>query len=309
MRDVAAVALGSWSRLALGVAALIGVLGFAWPFVVTADSSISDGLVPPLMFGVLLLLVLAVLLAQIADGGISAKALALLGVLSAVGAGLRPMGAGTAGIETVFFLLVLAGRVLGPGFGFVLGSTTLLSSALLTGGVGPWLPYQMFGASFVGLAAGLLPRARGVRELLLLGGYGVLAGYLYGFLQNLSTWPFVLGADTSSSFVKGASIGSNLHGYGVYYGLTSLGWDTGRAITNVVLIGVTGPAVLAALRRAARKAAFAAPVLFTPYDDVRPAPQAELTAPTPPTEKLTEHGNDRNVATDLDAHGARQPGE
>jgi hypothetical protein len=30
---------------------------------------------------------------------------------------LRPLGAGTAGIETVFFILVLAGRVFGPASG------------------------------------------------------------------------------------------------------------------------------------------------------------------------------------------------
>ena len=120
---------------------------------------------PPLMFGVLLVLVLAVVFAEIADGGIDAKALAMLGVLSAVNAALRPLGAGTAGIETVFFLLVLAGRVFGPGFGFALGCTSLFASALLTGGVGPWMPYQMFGCAWVGLFAGLLPRVRGRAEI------------------------------------------------------------------------------------------------------------------------------------------------
>ena len=35
---------------------------------------------------------------------------------------------------------------LGPGFGFALGATTLMSSALITGGVGPWLPFQMIAA-------------------------------------------------------------------------------------------------------------------------------------------------------------------
>ena len=77
------------------------------------------------------------MLAELADGGIDAKALAMLGVLSAVNAALRPLGAGTAGIEIVFFLLILAGRVFGPGFGFVLGCTSLFASALLTAGVGP----------------------------------------------------------------------------------------------------------------------------------------------------------------------------
>ena len=60
--------------------------------------------------------------------------LAILGVLSAVNALMRALGAGTAGIELVFFLLILAGRVFGPGFGFVLGCTSLFASALLTAG-------------------------------------------------------------------------------------------------------------------------------------------------------------------------------
>ena len=61
----------------------------------------------------------------------------------------------------MFFTLVIAGRVFGAGFGFTLGCTTLFASALLTGGVGPWMPYQMFGCAWVGLFAGLLPPAIG----------------------------------------------------------------------------------------------------------------------------------------------------
>ncbi len=81
------------------------------------------------------------------------------------------------GIETVFFLLVLGGRVYGPGFGFVLGSTTLFASAILTGGIGPWLPFQMLAASWVGLGAGLLPPARGRREIALLAAYGAVSAF------------------------------------------------------------------------------------------------------------------------------------
>jgi energy-coupling factor transport system substrate-specific component len=43
-------------------------------------------------------------------------------------------------------------------------------------------------------------------------------------------------------------------GFGVYALLTSPGsFDTGRAITNAVTILLLGPAVLATMRRAARK--------------------------------------------------------
>jgi energy-coupling factor transport system substrate-specific component len=45
---------------------------------------------------------------------------------------------------------------------------------------------------------------------------------------------------------------------------STVGWDTGRALTNLVAIVLLGPAVLVALRRAARRAAFDAPVEFDP---------------------------------------------
>ena len=142
-------------------------MAFLWPFVVSAGT-VPDSSIAPLLFGTLLVLVLVVLIAQISEGGVDAKALALLGVLSAINAGLRLLGAGTAGIETVFFLLVLSGRAYGPGFGFTLGCTSLFASAMITGGVGPWMPYQMFGCAFVGLSAGLLPRCRGRVEVAML---------------------------------------------------------------------------------------------------------------------------------------------
>jgi energy-coupling factor transport system substrate-specific component len=245
------------------VASGIGLVAFLWPFL-AVPSSFDRSFTPPLMFGLLLLLVLAVLFAEIADGGIDAKAVAMLGVLSAVNAALRPLGAGTAGVETVFFVLVLAGRVFGPGFGFSLGCTSLFASALITGGVGPWLPYEMFGCAWIGMIAGLLPRLRGKWELVMLAGYGAVSGYVYGLLVNLSFWPFSLDPGSSISYLPGASFSDQWHRYLVFDATTSLGWDTGRASTNFVLILVVGPAVLAVLRRAARRAAFAAPVQFEP---------------------------------------------
>ena len=254
------------SALVLLLASTAGLAVFVWPLLVSprpdAAGHTTDA---PLIFVLTLPVLVLVVLAEVSSGGIDAKALALLGVLSAVNAALRPLGAGTAGIETVFFLLVLAGRVFGPGFGFVLGSTSLFASALLTAGVGPWLPFQMLAASWVGLGAGLLPRARGKAEIALLAGYGVLAAYAYGLLMNLSYWPYATGPGTELSYVAGAPLLENLQRFLVFSVVTSTaGWDTGRALTNLVAIVLVGPAVLVALRRAARRAAFDAPVSFTP---------------------------------------------
>ncbi len=182
---------------------MFGVVAFAWPFFVAPGSSLGASSVAPVIFGALLLLVLAVVLAQLSEGGLDSKALALLGVLSALGAALRPLGAGTAGVETIFFLLIVSGRALGPGFGFSLGCTTLFASALITSGVGPWMPYQMFACAWIGLGAGLLPSASGRREIAMLAAYGAASAFFYGLVLNLSFWPFTLGADTSLSFVPG----------------------------------------------------------------------------------------------------------
>ena len=258
---VRAIRIPPRTVLSLAMATFIGVVAFLWPFVLRADSVGSTG-VAAVLFGVLLVLVLAVVFAEIADGGIDSKAVAMLGVLSAVNAGLRPLGAGTAGIETVFFVLVIAGRVFGPGFGFSLGCTSLFASAILTGGIGPWVPYQMFGCAWVGLFAGLLPRVRGRVEVLMLAFYGAVCGYAFGFMLNLQFWPFSVDPHSSIAYLPGASFTTQWHRYLLFDATTSLGWDTGRAATNFVLILLVAPIALTTLRRAARRAAFEAPVVF-----------------------------------------------
>jgi energy-coupling factor transport system substrate-specific component len=255
------------SRLVLGLASLAGLAVFAWPLVISPGAGVSgQSGDAPLVFLLTLPVLVVVVLAEVSSGRIDAKALALLGVLSAVNAALRPLGAGTAGIETVFFLLVLSGRIFGPGFGFVLGSTSLFASALLTAGVGPWLPFQMLAASWVGLGAGLLPRrVRGKWEIAMLGAYGVFAAYAFGLLMNLSFWPYAAGSGADLSYVAGGPVLENLQRFLVFTAVTStIGWDTGRALINLAAIVLLGPAVLVALRRAARRAAFDAPVDFTP---------------------------------------------
>jgi energy-coupling factor transport system substrate-specific component len=92
--------------------------------------------------------------------------------------------------------------------------------------------------------------------------YGIVCAYAFGLLMNLSSWPYALGIEVpghsgSLSFVPGAPLLENLHRFGIYTLLTSTGgWDTGRAITNSVAIVVLGPAILATLRRAGRRASY-----------------------------------------------------
>ncbi|MGE6732339.1 ECF transporter S component, partial [Streptomyces sp. NPDC059900] len=278
-RQARPIRLGPRSVGALALVSAVGVVAFGWPLIAGGDSGLSahagDA---PWLFAALLPLLLAVAVATIADVGLDAKAIAMLGVLAAAGAALRPLGAGTAGIEPMFFLMVLSGRVLGPGFGFVLGAVSMFASALLTGGVGPWMPFQMLSMGWVCMGAGLLPGAdsspssrlrssrggpiRGRRELWLLAAYGAVSSVLYGTVMNLQGWPYLGGLATGVSFVPGDPVGDNLGRFIAYCLATSLGWDLPRAVVTVLLSLALGPAVLKALRRATRRAAFEAQVTF-----------------------------------------------
>ncbi len=265
-RQARAVRLGPRSLAALALVSAVGVAGFTWPFLAPPTSQLSaHAQDAPWLFAGLLVLLVAVVAAAISESGLGPKAVAMLGVLAATGAALRPIGAGTAGIEPMFFLMVLSGRVLGPGFGFVLGSVTMFASALLTGGVGPWMPFQMLAMGWFAMGAGLLPgpdRLRGRAELLMLAGYGFLAAFAYGTVMNLAGWPFMSALASNVAFDPHATVPANLARFLAYCLATSLGWDLGRAVVTVLLTLALGPAVLRALRRATRRAAFETPVTF-----------------------------------------------
>jgi energy-coupling factor transport system substrate-specific component len=251
---------------------LFGVAAFGWPLLihqVAGQNSAHSGDAPWIFVG-LLPLVLAIVIAELSEGAIDAKAVALLGILAACFAALRVASPGINGFEPEWFLLILAARVFGRGFGFVLGTIAFFASALITGGVGPWLPFQMLAAGWVGFGAGCLPPMRGLPERLLLATYGVLSALAYGLLINFWFWPFV-GSTTSYSFVPGLGTIANLHRFILFDLTTSLGFDLTRAVTCAVLILVLGRPVLAALRRASRRAAFEPEIEFTEPTDAASA--------------------------------------
>jgi len=270
------------SAAVLALASLAGLLMLVWPLLVRVPEHARVD--PPFLFLGLLPVVLVLVLVEVSEDGLDPRVLAVLGILSAVNALLRGLSAGVAGVELVFFLLILAGRVFGPAFGFVLGCTSLFASALMTAGVGPWLPFQMMVSAWVGMGAGLLPRrVAGRAEIAMLVGYGIVASYAFGLLMNLSSWPFALGVDVpghagSLAFVPGDPLTANLHRFAVYTLLTSTGsWDTGRAVTTSVALVVLGPAVLATLRRAARRVTVLGTVSAAPAAPAAPAQARRVT--------------------------------
>ena len=240
------------------VASLIGLVAFFYPFllpaVAPADDRTAHAADAPLLFAAVAGLCLLAILADLggAHGPGTAKTVALLGVLVATDATLRLVPS-VLGASPIFLLILLVGTVFGPAVGFQMGALTLLVSAFLTGGLGPYLPYQMLGAGWVGLTAGWLPRpANPRRRLWLLAAFGALWGFLYGALLNLWFWPFTApgaAADAGLAWHPGLSAAETLLRYAKFYLVTSFGFDLFRAAGNAVLVLALGGPVLRVLDR------------------------------------------------------------
>jgi energy-coupling factor transport system substrate-specific component len=190
---------------------------------------------------------------------LSTRLLAVLAALVAIDATLRlVIVIGLLGFSPIFFLVIAGGFVMGPSFGFAGGALTLLLSAVLTAGLGPWLPYQMLAAGWVGMGAGYLGRAtrRSTSPLAvaLLCLYGGVAGFAYGVLLDLWEWPLLVAAGSSPlSWAPGIGLAALLGRFGGFYLATSVAYDSFRAAGNLVLLAVLGPAVIRALDRFRRR--------------------------------------------------------
>ncbi|MCB1254810.1 MAG: ECF transporter S component [Austwickia sp.] len=267
-------------HLSLALLTLIGLAAFGWPFLVSAPVGASHGQDAPWLFAALVGLSGAVVLAEQGSRRLDAKSVAMIGVIAALGGAMRVLSAGVAGLEPMFFVVVLAGRVLGARLAFLTGALSLLTGAFLTGAVGPWAPFQMVATGWVALGAALLPPVRGRAEVWLLAAYGLLAGLLYGLVMNLWFWPFLgASAPDGAGFVTGAPIETNLRHYLAFYLLTSLGWDLPRGLLTAALTVLAGRPLLRTLRRATRRAAFDAPVRFEPAIPSQTPARADAPAP------------------------------
>ena len=246
------------SRIALVMTSATSALGFLWPFFINEKQGH-----PQWIFLLATPFALFLLMASISNRNFDSKTIALLAVLSALIAALRPMGTGAVGIEPMWFVLILSARVFGSSFGFLLGAISMFLSAILTGGLGPWVAYQSFAAGWIGLGIALIPtKIRGRREIFLLSIYGILAAEFFGIAMDLQFWPWALGTDTQLSYSAGASLSENLSRFFSYHFLSAMAWDIPRAVFTASLMLVAGKPILNTLRRAYTRAAFMTPIEF-----------------------------------------------
>lgn len=242
---------------------VIGALAFAYPLLLPLWGAAPGSLAPNApLFTLVVGLCFVALLLEVQGDAMSPKFTALLGVLVAQNAVLRFAETalpGPGGFSPIFFPILAAGYVYGARFGFLMGALTIFVSALITGGVGTWLPYQMLAAGWVGLSAPLcriLVRSRSGagtrREVVVLTGFGGLWGFLFGALMSLSSWSYVAPPVAPGA----ATVARTLRDFLAFYLANSLVWDVARVAGNVGLMAAFGAPTLRALRRFQRRFAF-----------------------------------------------------
>jgi energy-coupling factor transport system substrate-specific component len=243
------------NHLVIIVACLIGLAAFLYPFFnsalpQSATRSNAHAEDAPLLMVGMVVICLGSVLATLGSGEMNSKTVAMLGVLTAVNAVLRAIP-GPAGFSAVFVLPILAGYVFGSSFGFLLGALSIMVSALIGAGVGPWLPYQMFVTGWVGLFSGLLPHIKWHKlEVPVLSAWAILWGFIFGVLMNIWFWPYVFQAQQAGMYWRpGLALVETLKRYAIFYVVTSVWWDLARALGNALLIGLFGIPVLRLLRR------------------------------------------------------------
>lgn len=263
--------------------AVLGCAAFLYPFFLPAaalpDSSHSGD--APLVAALVGALVVVAVLLEVRRGSMTVATIAMLGVLSAACGLLRILDLPGGG-NGIFFLIILAGAAFGPRFGLLLGLCSMAVGAILTGGIGPWLPFQMLALGAMGAAAGVVGRWTEARPMPVqawsLAALGWVWGFLYGAIMNLWFWPFTRTGD-QLSWQPGLGAGDTLHRYWSFYVATSFAWDAAGALANAVIILLTAAVLLPSLRRFAHR--LAPTVIFERHDAPGPSPLAAASPRAP----------------------------
>lgn len=164
---------------------------------------------------------------------LAARDIALIATLASVAALGRIPFAAIPSVQPTTFLVMAAGLVFGPRAGFLVGCLgAFVSNCVL--GQGPWTPWQMLAWGLVGLTAGWLGRVRPRTGRYGLAFFGLLWGYLFGWIMDLSYWLLFVYPLTWAGFLTACA--------------ASIWFDTLHAASNVVLALLWGPEIVQILK-------------------------------------------------------------
>ena len=179
---------------------------------------------------VLAALICLAFFSEFETAAVSSKEIALVAMLGTISAVLRIPFAAIPNVQPCTYLIICSGYVFGPIPGFAVGAITAIVSNLFLGH-GPWTLYQMIAWGLAGVSAAYLRRFGAGRVWLII--FGIVWGYLYGWIMNIWYWTAFIYPLTLKTFLV--------------YQLTGIWFDTLNAIGNAVLLGLLGTKTIAIL--------------------------------------------------------------
>jgi len=218
------------SYICLTLILLIGAIALASPLIPLPQlrETFSWGLIAT----ALVILVILAFFFEFEATALSSKEIALVAMLGTLSAVLRIPFAVMPNVQPCTYLIICSGYVFGPVAGFMVGSVTALVSNFFLG-QGPWTPYQMLAWGLAGVSASYVRRFKLNTVWLIV--FGVIWGYLYGWIMNTWFWLSFIYPLTLKTFTV--------------YQLNSIWFDTFHAIGNVVFLGLFGMRTIAILER------------------------------------------------------------
>ncbi len=136
---------------------------------------------------VLALLGLAAFFYWLERNKFSVKEISIIAVLAGIAASARLPFAFIPNVQPTTFLVIISGFVFGCGSGFLVGAISALISNFFLG-QGPWTIWQMLAWGFCGATAGILGKFNLKSPKIPLIIFGLLWGYLFGWIMNFWYW-------------------------------------------------------------------------------------------------------------------------
>jgi energy-coupling factor transport system substrate-specific component len=217
--------------------ALILVIGTAAFVIPTFDSPLLNSLFNwGVIATILVILTTVAFFFEFEAAAVSSKEIALVAMLGTISAVLRVPFAAIPNVQPCTYLIICTGYVFGPVAGFTVGAITALVSNFFLG-QGPWTLYQMIAWGLAGVSTGYLSRFSMNTRLLVV--FGILWGYLFGWITNIWFW---------TAFVYPL----NLNTF-ILTQVNTIWFDTFHAIGNGIFLGILGMKTIAILQRFKRR--------------------------------------------------------
>lgn len=171
----------------------------------------------------------------------SSKEIAVIAVLATLAALGRVPFAAIPSAQPTTFLVIVSGFVFGSRAGFLVGAVAALVSNVFLG-QGPWTIFQMLTWGLCGISSGLLGRffPRANKKTLVI--FGIIWGYLFGWILNTWYWySFVYPLTFQSWLLTNAA---------------SFWFDTIHAVTNAFFLSILGSEFCQILHRFRKRLSF-----------------------------------------------------